>query len=131
MKHYPLLLALVVLVSSLGCTTIDTENGPRTVMTPEGTEAIRALVNIGASVASGYAYNGSKGAQTGLISGLSGASGSALVGAFVPTAPRQYNSYPSNGYYPQQRAPARNQWTPDHSAATVERYYAMDQAYVR
>lgn len=91
-----------VALACTACTTVDTVNGPRTVLTPEGREAIRGVTNIGVSTLTGYLYNGKSGAQSAAIGSLAGNASSVLLGAVLPAANSggYQPSYPPSSYRP-------------------------------
>lgn len=93
MKHVLIAVSTIAIALLSACTTIQTPNGPRTVLTPNGTEAIRAVTNIGTSTLAGYIYNGKQGAGTAAISSLAGNAASALVGLVAPQAQSSFGSY--------------------------------------
>lgn len=87
------LFLLIVPVLFVGCETIQTPDGPRSVLSPTGVAIVNTAVSTGVGSLSGMAMQGASGPIVGAVASGAGSVVSQTLSSVLPTKEKIYREY--------------------------------------
>lgn len=117
-----LLMGILAALVVTGCETVNTPNGPRSVLRSESLAVVNTLVSTGAGTATGAVMGDkSNSMAVGAVSGATGSISQQIVAAFLPTR--------ANAMKPRQQYQQPTQYQPRYQQAPRQQYRQAPQSF--